>query len=156
MNDFSYLIYSIKTGIKNLCSYFNLIWSDRDFDQVYFYKVLKFKLERMASTLDDTFEGSDKVCENISLAVGALDRLIKDDYCSDEYDQHFEKYGTLDLKFNDDGTCDLEYSKEISEEEAKIRDTASLDIERLAEDRRQMDIELVCDIIRSDVQKWWV
>ena len=156
MNDFSYLIRIIKHGLRNLREYFNLIWNDSDYDQVYFYKMLRFKFDRIRNTLDNTFEGSDEVCENISKAISALDRLIEDDYCSEEYDAHFEKYGNLDLKFNDDGTCSIEYGKEISKEDEEIRHTESLDIERTAEERRQMDIDIICEIIRSDVQKWWI
>ena len=39
--------YDVKYGIKNLFAYFKLIWEDRDWDFMYFEKMLLFKLNRI-------------------------------------------------------------------------------------------------------------
>ncbi len=38
---------SIKYGIKNLITWFPIIWKDRDWDHWYLYKILRFKLIQM-------------------------------------------------------------------------------------------------------------
>lgn len=77
-------------GILNLIKWFPIIWNDRDFDGLYFYYLMQFKLK----CIDETFSDRTKVYQidesrlnivkYVRIARILLDRLIKDDFNTEE------------------------------------------------------------------------
>ena len=46
------IIYNIESGISNLFHWFKIIWCDRNFDQIYFYKITLHKLNMMINSFE--------------------------------------------------------------------------------------------------------
>ena len=96
MNSIRYYYQCFKYGIKNLFTYFPIIWKDRDWDQYYFYVLLQFKLKKIRDRLNlNLFEGSEDVVKEIDIAIEALERIIDDNYCKEEWSLIDDKYGKL-------------------------------------------------------------
>lgn len=151
MYSIGYYYQSFKTGIKNLISYFSVIWNDRDWDPCYFYELLQFKLKRIRNRQNlNLYEGSEHFVKELDKAIEALDRLLEDDYCHKEWNELTEKYGNL--VFKDNG---ITRDKDLTPEEEKDEKDAISKVSNLQYELRTSDIKLVCDIIEKNVESWW-
>lgn len=147
-------------GIIITIKWLPVIWNDRQWDQVFFYEIVRKKLLLM----EDAFRnkhchvGSEKEADNIKRCILILDRLIKADY--DVYKYHNQKWG--EPKFNwknvpEEDYCELNInhpsittSKGIKQEKEEFK-RLSLHENYLI----NQDLEYLFYIIRKHVQKWW-
>ena len=90
-----HLPYNIRYGIKNLIKWFPVVWKDRDWDQIYLYKSLHFKLKNMEHLhrTNAHYIGSEKEAHNIRVCKLLLERLIDDVYYDKVFMQHDKKWG---------------------------------------------------------------
>ena len=154
---------SIKYGIENLLIWFSIIWSDRDWDQWYLYKILKFKLTQMEKLQREygTAVNSIKIADQIKICVNLLDRLTKDEYGENVFKHHDEKWGDAHFNFTpykDDEeysqliiTRDNVNSKEDEEQEKK-------EFRRLSEHERELrkeDINYLFTLMNKHIEGWW-
>ncbi len=78
-------------GIKNLITWFPIIWKDRDWDDYYILEILKFKINKTANSFEkkQRFVGWEdqvrymRICEK-------LITLIQDEYYSHEYFDYYD------------------------------------------------------------------
>jgi hypothetical protein len=78
-------------GIKNLITWFPVIWKDRDWDDYYILEILKFKINKTANSFEkkQRFVGWEdqvrymRICEK-------LITLIQDEYYSHEYFDYYD------------------------------------------------------------------
>ena len=93
-------------GIVNLWTWFPIIWKDRDWDQSYFFKIMKKKVDRMhdyhAKRL--TFVDSERSVEKMKLVSALIDKVESDYYESEYFD---EKYYQCEMIINDDRSLDF-------------------------------------------------
>lgn len=78
--------YNIKHGIKNLFTYFNIVWIMRDWDTLYIFIMLQFQLKKLLKNIEEDFivEGNRiKNENNIKKCIELLEKLIQDDYYLD-------------------------------------------------------------------------
>lgn len=92
---FKSILLEIKTfyrNIKRIISWFPVIWSDRNYDYTFTYKILKKKLQ----TKRDYFRKLDLNSEvkNLNIAINLIDKLIDEDYTIEYTD-----YVSKDFKF---------------------------------------------------------
>lgn len=75
--------YDFRRGIKNLYTHFSIVWHSGDFDYGYVLRMLKFKLERLETVLQDGYEVDEhrlpKV-EDIKRCIELLNNKIEDNY----------------------------------------------------------------------------
>jgi hypothetical protein len=84
--EYQYIPRNIKCGIKNLITYFNIIWRDRDWDHVFILELLSFKLEKQAKYLKNrNFHTRSSRDSEIIMTCVRLIKLIKEDYYNIEY-----------------------------------------------------------------------
>lgn len=79
---FRYANYSI----INLFVWFKVIWSDRNWDHVYLYHILKFKLNRMIIALEFGHCENAQAVRDIKTCIRLIDKIIEDDFmgkCTD-------------------------------------------------------------------------
>lgn len=90
---------SLKYGIENLIKWLNIIWNDRDWDYYFFLIMMKKKLEGMEHQhrVYSHCIDSEKITKKMRVCIHLLDRIIEDDYCKKEYEDHDKKYGKLDI-----------------------------------------------------------
>ena len=72
-------------GVKNLWSWFPVIWKDRDWDHHYIFEILKFKLEKQAKHLAEVGFHNDaqRDAELMMTCVRLIDKL-QNEYYYDE------------------------------------------------------------------------
>lgn len=149
------IYYNVKNGLRNLWKWRKVVWNDRPWDYVYIFKALRFKLEDTQKCIDGTFVGSEEEVKKIKSLIEAIDRIIEDDYVSEEYKEMDKKYGTLEMLFNDDNTITMTRTN-LKEEDKETERKETLALAELEADRRQNDINFVFDTMKNDIQRWWI
>lgn len=132
----------IKRFARNLRLWYPVLKEDESWDSYYLYKVIEHKLKLM----EDIFRGDNTHTANILTYADEikecrvlLDRLMKDDYMSNEASEYYEKFDlkNLNKQMNDiQKKTILEWSKK--EEEAKEKDKQ----------------ELFC-LLNKNIENWW-
>ena len=154
-NKLSSFFYNVKNGFRNIWKWRSVVWNDRPWDYVFILKALRFKLDETQKCIDGSFVGSEEEAKKIRSLVEALDRIVEDDYVSEEYKAMDEKYGKLEMIFNDDNTITTT-RKNLKEEDRETERQETLALAELEAKRRQQDINFVFDTMKNDIQRWWV
>lgn len=155
---------NIKEGVKNLIKWSPVIWNDRDFDYIFIFRILKFKLEQMEKRFrecDYTMD-SQKNAREIKQCIKILNRIINQDYCNIAFMFHDKKWGNLfmelhDSEIEDDESHPLVLHREKvrnlnDQEEEKKEFRRCMDQENYLENQ---DIEYLFKIINKHIRKWW-
>jgi hypothetical protein len=146
--------YNIKYGIKNLFTYFVIIWKDRDFDSYYIFILLRKKLEIMAKMFErrDRYEGVEKDVKRMKFCIKCLDRLIEDDYFSSELEKKWGEY-----KFIADDSDNILFSREkIKTKEDQIQyDKEFREFVERASNYKERDLKLLFRVLEKYIEYWW-
>ena len=154
-NNLSRLFYNVKNGLRNLWKWRSVVWNDRPWDYVYIFKALRFKLDETQRCIDGTFVGAEEEAAKIRSLIEAIDRILEDDYVSEEYKELDRKYGKLEMIFHEDNTITTT-RKNLKEEDRETERQETLTLAELEAKRRQDDINFVFDTMKNDIQRWWV
>jgi Holliday junction resolvase-like predicted endonuclease len=93
--------------------------------------------------------------KKMKLCVMLLNRIIDDNYLFNVYKYHDEKWGDLDMIFNDDNSIHIYRPKVITEED-KIQERKEDKILRKREDYLQkQDINFLFDTMKKHILTWW-
>jgi hypothetical protein len=83
-------------GLKNLKDFFWVVWYFRGWDFSFTYEIIIKCLDRMLESQekDDAFQSvnSPKIAKRIRICREVLKRILADEYCQKEFDDHYEKY----------------------------------------------------------------
>ncbi|WP_147820324.1 hypothetical protein [Salidesulfovibrio onnuriiensis] len=82
-------------GVCNLIYWFPVIWRDRCFDHHYLFAILHHKLANMERFFwtESLAANAHKYARQIHICTLALDRILKDGYLAEKYEDHFRKWG---------------------------------------------------------------
>jgi hypothetical protein len=83
----------IQYGVKNLWDWFWIIWKDREWDYNYYWKIQKKKISQMRNhhAKNMRFESSDRIVEQMDLALSLIDKLQNDYYRDECYgDEYYQ------------------------------------------------------------------
>lgn len=155
---FKRLPYNILYGLQNLCKWFPVIWSDRDWDYVYLYKLLHFKLKNMEYHHRNYGHhvGAEKDADKIKVCKLLLKRLIDDVYYDKTYLFHEKKWGELVLG------CENTYDGSFISRE-KISNSIddekeNKEAKKLREHEvylRRQDVNYLFKMLIKHVETWW-
>lgn len=83
-----YIITDFKEGIKNIWTWFPIIWKDRNWDHSYIFLILghKLKLQSKYIANKNTFVNSKRNSEIMSTCISLIDKINKEFYCSEYHD----------------------------------------------------------------------
>jgi len=164
MNKITDIFYDIKNGIKNLITWFPIIWKDRNWDYEFFFDLLKFKLQLMEKNHRNckVFCESDiKNADQIKKCIEITDRLILDEYTEKSLVEHNKKWGELEVSDgeSEDGGLTIPIithrerviteQNKLNEREEFIKCTEEADL------KQQKDIDLLFGIIKDNILRWW-
>ena len=146
-----YLIRSLFRSIKRLFYWLPVIWKDRDWDQYFFFVILRHKMKSMQKYFEKNahFVGMEKEAKRMKLCVKLLDMLIIDEYHEIAFRQHEQRWGEFNGDLNN-----LHRTKVTPETEKQERIEAKRCYE-LEDHLRQQDIDQLCKIISKYVFGWW-
>ena len=145
-------------GIKNIISWFPIIWRDRDWDHWYIYEILGFKLKRMEKLFRKYghAEESEAIADQIKEVSVALERLIEDDYCADLHSAIRERWGELEfVDIGEDGYSTLKATKVHTKEDEVAHDEDLRKCFFTEEKEISKDLAFVFETMRDNIRGWW-
>lgn len=175
-----YRIRNFFRSIKNVIRWFPIIWKDKDWDDSYIFKILKFKLQNQAKYIGDRdwHESAKRDAEIMLLCTRLIDKLVNDDYGIEYFDYHETKFRFIDIP-DKPGYKEMLFD-EISEhyddyfkkypliykrvingeqwiplkdrEEKEIKHLIAMNIAHINEKRVS---KLLFKILEENIQKWW-
>lgn len=158
-----FILYDIPRGIKNLVQWFPIIWTDRNWDYYFIYKILHKKLDLTEKHIrsNDNHTNSQKDADKIKECVLLLERLLKDDYHENAFIAHTKKWGEAELVFSDvENNPDLQsidvIYKTVKTPEDKKKQYK--DFKRAMthwEYLKRQDVDRLFDIMKRNIQTWW-
>jgi hypothetical protein len=154
------LYYTTKYGIENILIWFKVIWKDRDWDSYYFFVIMKKKIERMKNLQENYGHSveSENIAKNMDKAIKLIDKLVKDDYDSLNYDEKIERYGRSIMsstKNENTHNYTVNFTKEDGRSKCKkeIRETREAFI--IAAHEKQRDTNLLFKLLSKEIHGWW-
>lgn len=135
-------IYNIRRGILNLFHWFKIIWSDRNFDPYYFYKLSHHKLNMMINSFEKKSYAVNAwyQIQYMKKARNILEKIISDEFIlKAEYDKYLTKSDKLEDYFK------------LSEENTK----ALLELNKKEYLLRQKHIKTFFHILEKRLEHWW-
>lgn len=158
--------YNTYYGIRNLIKWFPVVWKDRDWDEIYFYRINAFKLKQMEKLFESDYchiLDSERYAKQIKIARVAMDRLSANDYDINNYysNRSDELFGELDW-----------YTTPVPEKKGfrqmhffrkGVKNKTDENLERVlfkksskhTEYLLKQDLNLFCKMVEKHSQKWW-
>lgn len=154
--------YDTKQGLINIIQWLPIIWKDRDWDHYYLFKVLEFKLSKMKKRFKKYGHTNNSlyIIKQLDECSVILKRLYEENYISEAYKEHDEKWGEIKLQFNESDTSDyyevFDVRKNVKTDEDKIKEDEESKKCYLNGNRKQKkDLKRLFDIIRDNILTWW-
>jgi len=154
----------IKHGIKNIIIWIPIIWQDRDWDQWFLYKILQFKLKRMAKLQRDHGMStcSNNIADQMQICVNLLDRLIKDEYLENCLKPHEKKWGRSKIIWTplpDDAKMSrlmrIKTERAITPEQIKQEDKERMKLYKHSDMLLKQDLDMLFQNMRKYSEGWW-
>lgn len=140
-------------GIKNFWKWRKIIWNDRDYDYIFIFRILHFKLSNINERWknEDYFVGQEKQRKNLETCVNLLDRIINNTPYDKILDKHFEKWVYPNIWETDSLGLEDFKPKVICEQERK----EIKNIFQKQEILYKQDLEYLFKLLRRHISKWW-
>jgi hypothetical protein len=92
-HEYRYYPQNFIRGIKNLIKWSPIIWKDRDWDDSFFFEVMKFKISKMAKSHGAymPYVGNKRNVEIMNLIVRLIDKFQDETYLHEYFDYVDEK-----------------------------------------------------------------
>ena len=154
---------NIYRGIVNLIIWFPVIWKDRNWDQYYFYKIMKAKLEKMEKLqrLHGISTDSEQCAREIKLSINLLNRILDCNYLENALLPHEKKWGESEFIFKPYGKnkeytkLDIKVEKAITEKEIKQEDKERMRLYKHSDNMREQDLDILFKHLKKYGEGWW-
>jgi len=151
IKELPYIVKQFPRNIKHFFYWLPIIWLDRDWDEHFFFIILRHKLKSMQKYFEKNahFVGMEKEARRMKICVMLLNRLIAEQYMEIAFKEHEKKWGNFTYDLND-----IKRTKVTPETEEQERIEAKRCYE-LEDHLRQQDIDWLCKIISRYGFGWW-
>lgn len=153
MKKLKYLYKDLIHGITNLIIYFNVIWSDRQWDHSYIEKIWLAKYKRVYKRLTtvNRFVDSDEYNKALNIVILILERRRSDYYTDVWYDRYGVKqtYNWIPSTHCED-CSEMLITGLTDEEEVK-----SAELLRILNQKEISDWKLLMKLIEKYHYHWW-
>jgi hypothetical protein len=164
-----YYLKNLIQGIKNLYSWFPIIYNDRDWDYHFIYEVLIHKLEKQATYIHKygNHVSAERDAEKMFLCA-RLARIQQEELYMDEYyDTHemefefvptdeTEQWFTMESKILSENFTDYLYKYH---HQYKLIDKTDLDKQEIAvtiaRNNQERSRKLLFKIMEENIERWW-
>lgn len=148
-------IHNTKQGIKNLIKWIPVIWKDRDWDEYYFFEVIRFKLEQMEELQRcyGNSVNSEQYANEIKLAKLLSERICKGGYLDNALFWYEKEYSDDDLITFED--IEGSTSKRIKFTENKRQRSMFSKAGEHSDKMEKQDIDYLFEYLNKHIQKWW-
>ena len=133
-----------------------IIWRDRDWDQHYFFEILRFKLKNMEKFFrhDANYVYAEKDADRMKVCIMLLDRLIGDVYEENAFYFHDKKWGELDC-WIDNGKFECTRPNITTKEDKKKERAGFVQCMSHSEYMRGQDMEYLTKHLNKYIFNWW-
>ena len=152
----------IPSFINKVITYTKILWSDYDFDYIYLFKLMRLKLYRMRNRIDnDKFVSSNIRTKQIKYALFLLDRIIKNEYFSEEEQKLDDKWGKLimftKLTNDNDDMFHLKMTRDkcLTQQDELEEKNASRQLSEKQDLEYHKDIDRLFKHMNKYILKWW-
>lgn len=130
--------------IVRLWKWLPILWQDRDFNYIFFYKIMYHKLYQMRHSMQTYSYHLDKQnsVKQITIALCLLDRIIKDDYCAKDWNDYWLKYPST-------------LFSEIVRDKSWKEDVTIKNLIKKEHEIKQYDLEYFFKHLKKYGTKWW-
>lgn len=161
-----YIRYNIPNSIRNLITWFPIIWKDRNWDYVFIFHILKFKISLTRKRIEkyDRHVGSKRYVKDMKIAETVLDRLIKDNYEENYLKSHYEKWGEIEITSKPvEGTSgkfqlyELDHKmKNVKTKEDKEQEKKEFSLKlKKARNQRKSELKFLFEFLNKKIEQWW-
>jgi hypothetical protein len=135
---------SFRAGVENLFFYLSVIWRDRSYDETFFLRFMKRKLEKSAKFFKEGAIVEDRNITRMQMlrAIRDINYILEDrayDWAFREYDEKWEPYLGI-------------FPRPVISEERKYDLNAAFE---KYENRKRDVLRRVCNNISSNLFTWW-
>lgn len=148
-----------KESIEKIIEWFTVIWHDRDWDQYYFYIVLKHKLDMMSKY--QIKHGHSTESENISKQLAEardlINKILNYDYIEEALKPFYKVYPDFELKMefvpvNDGkGSNTVHFNLDDNPKQRELYNKYQVNAEVL----ENADKDKLFQMIRENIDGWW-
>jgi hypothetical protein len=105
----NYVRYDIPQGMRSLIIYSPLIWRTREWDYIFLYEMIVFKLKQMEDNFTRFGVTTDRnhMIKQIQIARTSLERIVKDEYPA------FMEFGPLTKEERDNINWGPKFAKDV-------------------------------------------
>ena len=155
-------IRNTKYGIRNLVTWFPIIWKDRWWDHYFIYPIIHKKLSMMEKHIreDGHHLFRERDADQIKVCVLLLKRIMDDEYMENAYKKHDEKWGDSEMTFvptenPEFSEMKIDYENVVTDKDIKEeRKDFKLAIEQ--EDMlKKQDTDLLFKLMARHIRSWW-
>lgn len=124
-----------------------MLWRDTDYDWSSILKILQYKLKRTREHITDhnIIIDAQDIGKEIRTVELLIDRIIADEYCNKEFEDHRTKWDDPTKNFIDN------LNRNRTEEERKEFEHISDKYNQL----RRADFDLLFDTMKLKIETWW-
>ena len=152
-----------KESIQNLWRWFKIIWKDKDWDHYYLFKIMEFKLKNMERyhLTHSHIKDGDVVAFKIKICKLLIGRILEDDYCKVQYENHDKRWGKAEFNFSpvldrpDLESLSINRDKVISKQEHKQSNKEFRLISKHENYMRKQDIRYLFYLMNKHIEGWW-
>ena len=152
----------IQYGIENLVKWFYIVWTDRNWDHIYIYRIFRHKLHLMEQNIRIYGNHINHIddANKIRKCVFLLDRLSNDVYDEIAFKKYHEKWGEGDFEFLDTDNPELKelninYATVKTKKDEKQRSKEFSAAGEAERNLREQDLEMLFTLMRKHIQTWW-
>lgn len=161
-NEIRYWPLDFKTGVKNLISWFPIVWKDRQWDHQFIYAILRHKLHLTEQFIrhNGVHINNIKDADKIKKCVLLLDRLIKDEYHENVNRYYYERWGEPEMIFEDSEehpgckTVDLKYPNVKTKEDEKVNTKQFKRNFKIEQKLKEQDLDMLFKMMRKYIETW--
>ena len=103
---------------------------------------------------DSLAADSENIKNNIGKCIDILDRLIENDYASESYKKHDEKWGEIRLNL-DDGNLEIDRKNVLTEKDREEERYEFFNILKEEHKLRNNDINNLFNLLKENIEEWW-
>ena len=149
LNSLPNILTEIKSGFKNLFTWFPIIWKDRNWDYIFILRIILFKLQLIEKCLKRKQE-----LKKLHVCILLLQRLTKDEYETKLFDLHEKKWGKTKFTIQPT-TLNVTYEQAITEKDKKRELKDRQKILRHTSYLQDQDLKYFCELFRKHIFTWW-
>lgn len=145
------IIRSIPRKIKKIIQYIPILWKDEDWDWEYILTLLIYKLKRTRLCIlnNEIIESYQIVHDEILEVEKLFEKVIEDNYYSDEIQKLHEKWGELDI------LNIMKYSNVKNEEDEKRCSNEFSKVYKKQQEGSLQDLKKAFELVNEKIRGWW-